>query len=139
MIEYTHFLFLEIDWHLSNLLLCWHQFTSLPLLTHLQNFDFSYMIIIIEVVFGCVNAFGFILDKSHTSRYNFIISVLVVFGSLLSDFLNSFDEAIMISIGIVGNNSHSSIDFNYLFPMWHFTRSIELNTLKFIRITIFSL
>ena len=97
------------------------------------------MIFIIEVIFSRVNTIRLIFHKGDTSRNNLVISIFVVFGCFLSDFLDSLYEPILISVGIVCNNPHSSIDFDHLLPVRHFAWPIKLNTLEFIRITILSL
>ena len=129
------FLF-KVNCHLSNLLFGWKQLTSLPHLTHLQNLDFIDMIILIVVYLCRVDAVRFILDESHTSVYYLIVFILVNLSCFLSNLLNSFDQTIMISVRIICNDPHSSINFSDLLPVWHFARTIVLNSFKFIRIPI---
>jgi len=97
------------------------------------------VIFIIEVIFGCVNTLGLVFDECHATTNNLVISIFIVFCCFLPDFLNSLDEPILISVGIVCNNSHSSVNLNHLFPVRCFARPIKFNTFELIRIAIFSL
>lgn len=65
-----------------------------------------------------------------------IISILINFCGVLSNLFDSFNKSVMISVWIVGNNSHSTVDLDDLFPMRHFSRTIELNSFKFKGISI---
>lgn len=117
MIERSNLFLLEIYGHLGYLLLGWHQLVAFPLLTHLQDLHFADVIVIVEVVLGSINAFGFILHESHAPAHNLVIPILIEFGSLLSDFLDAFDEPVMVAIGVVGDDAHSAIYFDDLFPV----------------------
>lgn len=138
MVEYYNFLFFEIYCHLGNLLFCRHEFAALPLLTHLQNFYFSYMVIFIIICFCCICALGFIFYKRNISVDYFIIPIFVYLCSFFSYFFDSFKKSIIISIRIIGYYSHSSIDLGNLLPMRHFSRSIVLYRFEFKRISISS-
>lgn len=115
------------------------QLVALPLLTHLEYLDFADVVVIVKVVFGSINAFGFILDKGDCPRDYLIIFVFVVLSCLLSDLFYPLDETVVVTIGIECDNSHPSVDFDHFFPVWHLPRPIELHCLEFIGITVFSL
>ena len=138
MIEYYNFLFFEIYRHLCNLLLCRHEFAALPLLAHLQNFYFSYMVIFIIICFCCIGALGFIFNKRNTSVDYLIVPIFVYLCSFLSYFFDSFKKSIIISIRIIGYYSHSSINFGNLLPMRHFSGPIVLYRFEFKRISVSS-
>ena len=117
MIKYSNFFFLVIYCHLSYLFFRWSLFITFPFLGHSQDFNSSYMVIIIKRIFGSVNTIRIIFMKGNTSTNDFIISVFVVLSSFLSDLFYSFDKTIMISIPIEADDSHSPINFYNLFPM----------------------
>jgi hypothetical protein len=126
VIIYNHSFFLEVDYHFSYLLFCGQKFVSFPLLAHFKHSHLVYMVILIIVNFSWIDALGFVLHKSYTSIHNFFILVCVYLCCLLADLFYPFYESIVISIGIIWNDSHSSIHLYNLLPMWHFPRSIVL-------------
>lgn len=138
VIKNCQFLFDKINIHLRNLFRCSYIFLNSKLLSHFQDTYVSNMIIFIEIFICCIYFFIFILDETNTSAYDMIISVLVKFNGLLSNFFDSFYQTIMVSIWIIINNSHPSINFSHLFPVRHFTRAIHLNGFELIRVSIFS-
>ena len=139
MVKHDNFLFLEIDCHLSYLLLGRNILILFPLLAHLQNPDFAHMVIIIKVVFCSIDALRLVFHKSNASVNNFIISIDVDFSGLLTDLFNTFDQSIVITIRIKCDYSQAAIDLHYLFPMRHLSRAVELYTFELVRISIFSL
>lgn len=119
----------------------WFFIIFFKFLSDFEDDNFANMMISICIVFGRSNflRFLFIFCKCAASKYNPIISILIFLNCLLTNFLYPFNQTIMISIRIVSNSSQSSINFNNLFPVWHFTWSIKLNCFEFIRVAIFSL
>ena len=94
------------------------------------------MVVIVEVIFSCVDAVLFVFVESDSSADNFIVSVFVYFCGFLSDIFDTFDKSVMISVGIVCNDTHSSINFDQLLPMRQLSRTIILNSLELIRVAI---
>lgn len=115
-----HWIFFKLPWHLEN--------------AHLTN-----MIIVVERVFGSIHFILFCFDECDTLRNEPIISVGVQLDSSLSDLFDSLDQAVRISIGVIFDDSHSSVHFDYLFPMRHLPWTIIFYCLKLIWITVFFL
>ena len=139
MIVNIDFLFLEVVHHFGNLFFGVCLFISFPFLGHFQDLDFVDMIIIIKIIFGAVDGVRFIFDEDDTSADDFIISVFVYFSGLLSYFLDSFQKTIMITVRVEVYDSHAAIDFDELLPMGQFARTVVLNCLEFIGISVSSL
>jgi len=97
------------------------------------------MVILVKILFGSIYFLFLIFYKCYTSASDVIISILIKLDCLLSNFFNSFNKTIMVSIRVIINDSHSSINLDNLFPMRHFSRAIQLNSFEFVRIPIFSL
>jgi hypothetical protein len=97
------------------------------------------MVIIIEIIFCCVDTISFIFGKGDSTVDNFIISVVIELGCFLSNFLYSFYEAIVVSIWVVTYDTHSSIDFDHLLPMWKFTWTVVLDRFEFVWVTVAAL
>lgn len=96
------------------------------------------MVILIVVNFSRIDTVGLILDKSNTSVYYLVVFILINLSRLLSNLLDSFDQSIMISVWVIGNDPHSSVNFSDLLPVWHLAWAIVLNSFEFIRIPISS-
>ena len=117
MIKHCHLLLLKVNRHFCYLLLGRHQLVSLPLLGHLEDFDLANVVVIVEVIFCCVNTVRFILMETNCPADHLVVSVLIDLGGLFPDILYSFDEPVMISVGIVSDDPHSPINLNQLLPM----------------------
>lgn len=139
MIDNNHFLFWKVHCHFCNLLFCQLLRVFFKLTGHFEYTDFSDMIIIIERIFSCVHFVLFSFNKCDALGNQSIIPIRIQLNSFFSNFLNSLYQAIWVSIRIIFDDSHSSINLNDLFPMWHFSRTIILNSFKFVWIAIFFL
>lgn len=136
MIERCHLFFLKIDRHLGNLLLCRHQFVSFPLLAHTENFHLSYVVVVVKIILSSVNALGLILYKGHTSTHYLIVSIFIILSCFLSNFFNSFDKTVVVTIRVVGNYSHPAVHLDHLLPVRQLSRPIILDCFKIKRISV---
>lgn len=139
VINHNHFFLHQINSNLGDLffgLLLWTLF-KLP--RHFLNTNLPDMIIIIEVIFGRIDFISFRLDKRNTLCDQSIVSVDIQFDSLFTYFLNSLDQSVRVSVRIVVDNSHPSVDFGDFLPVRHFARTIILNCFELKRITVFAL
>lgn len=139
MINDNNFFFWKVYCHLCNLLLSHLLRIFFKLTRHFEYTDFSDMIIIIERIFSCVHFVFFSFNKCNALRNQSIVSICIQFYSFFSNFLNSFNQAVWVSIWIIFDDSHSPINLNDFFPVWHFSRAIVLNSFEFVRVAIFSL
>ena len=139
MVVYGHLFLLKINIHLGNLLFCGHLLIPLPLLSHLENLNLVDVIVIVEVVFGSVDSVRFILDKCHSSAHNFVIPVFVELGGFLADALYSFDETVVVSVGVVCYYAHAAVDLDNLLPVRQFAWTVVLNRLEFVGVSVSSL
>ena len=139
MIVYGYFFLLKINIHLGNLLLGSHLLIPLPLLSHLEDLHLIDMIVIVEVVFGSVDSVRFVLDKCHSSAHNFVIPVFVELGCFLTYALYSFDEAVVVSVGVVCYYAHTAVDLDDLFPVRQFAWAVVLDRLEFVGVSVSSL
>lgn len=94
------------------------------------------MVIIIEVIFRSIHALGFIFDKGHTSADYLIISILIKLSGFFADLLDALDESIVITVGIVGDDTHAAVDFDDLFPVRKLSRTIVFDSFELIRISV---
>lgn len=117
VVVYGHLFLLKINIHLGNLLFCGHLLIPLPLLSHLEDLHLVNVIIVVEVVFGSVDSIRFVLDECHSSAHNFVIPVFVQLGSFLPYALYSFDETVVVSVGVVCYNAHAAVDLDDLLPV----------------------
>lgn len=133
----NHLFFLEVDGHLGDLFLCGLQLAPLPHLAHLQDPHLANVVVLI--VFRGVFVPEFVLDEGHASVDDLVVSVLVDLGSLLSDFLDALDEAIVVPVGVIGDDPHPAVDFDHLLPVRHLARAVVFHSLELVGIAIFSL
>lgn len=136
VIMHDHFLFLKIHCHFGYLLFCWEIFVLLKHLSHLFDANLTDMVIVVVIVLRCIYFITWILRKSDAPADHSLILIFIQFCGLLSNFFNSFDQSIMVSVWIIRDNSHPSIDLNDLLPVWHFARPIKLNCFELVRIPI---
>lgn len=136
MIINCHLLLLEIDQHLGNLFLGTYSLVPLPLLDHLQYLDLVDVVVIIEVVLGCIDCIRFIFLEMNTSAYDLVISVFIVFCCFLANAFDTFDETVMITVWVVCDDTHTTVDLSHLLPVRQLPWAIELNRLEFIGITV---
>lgn len=110
-------------------------------LSYFLNGNSSNMIIIKHIIFISCQFITLLFKfcECSTSHGNSIISILIFLCCFFSNSLNSMNKTIIISVRIIINNSHSSINLCNLFPMWHFSWAIQLDSFKLIWITILSL
>ena len=94
------------------------------------------MVVIIEVVFGCVDCVWLVLLEMHAPTDHLVISVLVIFCGLLANVLDTLDKAIMIAVRIVGDDTHSPVDLNNLLPVRQLPWTIKLNSFELIGISV---
>jgi hypothetical protein len=130
---------LEIDRHLGDLLFSRYLLIAFPLLVHFEYLHLPYVVIIVKIVFGCVDGFGFIFDEGDTSTDYSIISVLVVLCCFLSNLLDSLQEAVVVAVGEVTEYAHAAVDLDYLFPMGQFAWAVELDCFEFVGVAVLSL
>lgn len=94
---------------------------------------------VVLVVLGGVLVPEFVLDEGHASVDDFIVSVFVDLSSLFSDLLDPLDQAIMIPVGVIGDDAHPAVYFDHLLPMGHLARAVVFNSLELVGIPVFSL
>ena len=75
------------------------------------------MVVVVEVVLGCVDCIGLVLAEEHTATDDFVVPVLVVLHCLLAYLLDSLDEAVVVAIGVVLYDAHPAVDLDYLLPV----------------------
>jgi hypothetical protein len=131
-----YFLFHKINCNLSYLLFCCLLRILLKLTRHFLDLHFSNVIIIIIWVLSGVKLILVSPYKANTLGREASICVLVKFDGFFPNFLYSFNEAIGISIWIVVDYPHSSINLSYFFPVRHFPRTVILHCLELKRISI---
>ena len=138
MIKNCDFFFQEINSKLSNLFMRFLSLISLESLSYFCNHNFLYMIINIGIGFMGWYFLGifFYFLKSAGSEDNPIITVMIFLDNFLPDLLYPLNKSITVSIMIISDNSHPSIDFNNFLPMGHFSRAIKFHSFEFIRIPI---
>ena len=136
VVKHYHFFLLKIDSHFGDLFFGGEQLTSFPLLTHLEHSHLIDMIIFVVVDLGSVNAFRFVLDECNTTVDDLIIPIFIYFCCFFSNFLNAFDKAIPVTIRIVSDDAHASVDFDHLLPVRHLARTVKLHSFKLIWVTV---
>lgn len=139
MIDYNNFFLYIINSDFGNLLFglflwCFFELSWHFLYTHSSN-----MIVIIVIILGIVNFIFFCLYKGNTLCDEPIITIGIQLNCPLTNFLNSLYESIWVSVWIVIDYSHSSVNFSDFFPMWHLAWTIILHSLKLVRVSIFTL
>jgi hypothetical protein len=65
-----------------------------------------------------------------------IIPILIDLGCLLANFLNALDEAIAITVGIVSDDAHATVNFDQLLPVRHLARTIKLHSFEFVGVAV---
>ncbi len=111
----------------------------LELARHFLNTHFAHMIIIVIRILSCIHLFLVRLNKCNTLRDQTIVTVYVQLDSFLANLFNTLDKPIRVSVRVVINNPHPTINLSDLFPMRHLPRTVVFDSLKLVRITIFSL
>ena len=108
-------------------------------LSYFLNTNLSRMIVIEHVIFVSRYFLNIIFhfSKGTTSHDDSIITILIFFYGFLTDFLNSLNQSIIVSVRIVLNDSHSSVDLNNFLPMRLFPWPVKFNCFEFIWISIF--
>lgn len=89
MVEGRHLLFFEIDRHLCDLFLGRDQLVPFPLLTHLQDLHLPDMVVVVEIIFGSVYAFGLVFKEGHAAGNHFVVTILVPLSGLFSYLLHA--------------------------------------------------
>lgn len=136
VVKHYHFFLLEVDSHFGDLFLGGEQLASFPLLTHLEHSHFIDVIVFVVVNLGGVHAFRFVLDECNTTIDDLIIPILIDLGCLLANFLNALDEAIAITVGIVSDDAHATVNFDQLLPVRHLARTIKLHSFEFVGVAV---
>lgn len=65
------------------------QLVPFPLLTHLQDLHLPDMVVIVEIIFGSVYAFGLVFKEGHAAGDHFVVTVLVPLSGLFSYLLHA--------------------------------------------------
>jgi len=96
------------------------------------------MIVLVFIKLGSVAILSFSFHETNSFVNDLVISVLVELCCSFAYFLDTLDESVMVSVGIVGYHSHSSVDLDHLFPVGHLSRSIVFNCPELVRISVSS-
>ena len=139
MINDDNFFFDKIDSNFCYLLFGWLFRIFFKLSRHFVDTHFTYMIIIVVGVFGSINFLFVSFNKCNALSDKPVVPVDVELNGFFANFLNSLYQPIRVTVRVVIDNPHSTVDFSHFFPMWHFARTIVLNSFELIRVTVFSL
>jgi len=134
MVINSDLLFDQIYHHLSNLHMSRHFIIPFIFLCHLSYRHLIHMIIFVLISISIQFVLATIFDrfiKPTASIDHSIISSLVSFNSLFTNYFFPLNQSIHIPVIIIINNPSSSVLINYQFPMWTSPLQIFLFSYKF--------